>query len=123
MISLYEHRLAPIGVDLGDGRLIALDADLTLPDVIPAREVFDHSSDYIGRAENIRVVNGNIIGDIHFKEGYWSLGTHSGRHSLAPDWGYADWEHFDEKCLSVMVKGELRGLTLVEPEYYPWGAW
>lgn len=119
--SLYEHRLAPIGVDLGDGRLIALDAELILPDVIPARWVTKYDTEYIGRAENIRLRDGFLVADVHFKgNDLW----HPGRYSLAPDWGMtSDWEIFEEKNLAVMVKGELRGLTLVTPEEYPWGTW
>lgn len=121
---MLGHKLAPIGVDLGDGRLIALDAELTLPEVVPIREVRQYDTEYLGRAENARIFEGYVVADIHFKNGFQLLSHRTGLYSLAPDWGMgSDWELFEEKNLAVMVKGELRGLTLDDRDIYPWGAW
>lgn len=104
-----------MGTRVEDGRMIALDAELTLPDVFPARIFDGYVQTYVGRGENPRLEEGYLVADFTLEETVDAL-LDAELHTIGADFWRDDWEHFEDDRLghvAVLVKAELRGVTIV----------
>lgn len=117
---MKTYKLIPIGVRSADGRLIAIDADLRLPDVFPVRTDDGYGMSLDGYGERPRIENGYLVADFTLKGAAAELMAR-GDHFLSPSFTDFDHEIFEETETAVMIKGELRGVVVMSNEFNPWG--
>lgn len=113
-------KLAPLGVRGSDGRLIALDADLVLPEVFPVRVFDGYERSIGGRGERARMEDGFLVADFHLKGTAAEL-IEAGTHTLSPVIHNDDWEVFEEAETAVLVKGELFYAAVTSASNALWG--
>lgn len=116
---MKTYKLIPIGVRSRDGRLVALDAALSLPEVFPVRSFDGYEMSLDGYGQNPRLVDGWLVADFALK-GIAAELVEAGTHHLSPAFHGTDWEIFEETDTAVMVKGDLTGVVVTPNSENAW---